>query len=39
MQRTDVFRPKEQLHAPSLQDMLEMDNEIDGGKKNEEKIK
>ena len=32
MQRTDVNRPKEQLHAPTLQDMLDMDSEMDGGK-------
>jgi hypothetical protein len=31
MQRTDVSRPREQLHAPTLQEMLEMDSEIDGG--------
>ena len=32
MQRTDVNRPKEQLHVPTLQDMLDMDSEMDGGK-------
>lgn len=31
MQRTDVSRPREQLHAPTLQEMLEMDSEFDGG--------
>jgi hypothetical protein len=32
MQRTDVTRPRELLHAPTLQEMLEMDSEIDGGR-------
>ena len=32
MQRTDVNRPKEQLNVPTLQDMLDMDSEMDGGK-------
>ena len=31
MQRTDVTRPRELLHAPTLQEMMDLDTDVDGG--------